>query len=459
MDAAFSTRNVRTITIVVIYLKKDRYFWVIMSHASPKFSIIIPAYNRAEYLRYTLDTCISQSYQSVEFIVQDDASTDDTRDVVERYREIDGRIIYQNIGQNSGMKGNFERALENASGQYIICLGADDALIPDTLHDLAAVTDRHPSMVISWPTSTYHYDQARGGRGQIIAPHEMFGRNIEVELSSNDYFHRQVTKLFYADDQKAPMLYVKSCVPKLLINKIKKQSGGVFFSSSTPDGYSGFAIASVCSKYIYTNTSYTMHGVSPSSAGLNYVSGSNDKNDHSKKFFKDSQSVPMAHQLASQPYSPLITLMTADFIFQTDNIFKHNHSKKISLEKVLDKSLSELCDGLFAEERISRELLILNNISKYTGHHEIYIEMINSKKRNIRSILKGDAISFGLIYIDCRSRNINNVFEAAKYIKRYRNSIKVYAVLNWIKAIYNAILYKRKSYALRESLVHYHQAA
>lgn len=426
-----------------------------MPESRPKFSVIIPAYNRAEYLRYTLDTCISQSYQSVEFIVQDDASTDDTRDMVERYCASDGRIIYRNIGKNSGMKGNFEQALENALGEYVICLGADDALIPDTLNELAAITDRYPSMVISWPTATYHYDNARGGRGQIIAPHIMFERSFQAELSSDDFFERQVQKLFYADDQKAPMLYVKSCAPKELIEKIKDQSGGAFFCSSTPDGYSGFAIASACSSYIFINTPFTMHGVSPSSAGLNYVSGSNDKNDHSKKFFKDSQSIPMAHQLASQPYSPLITLMTADFIFQTDNIFKHNYSKKISYDKVLDKSLSELCDGLFSEQKISRELEILSNISRYSNLYEKYLENLRIKRRNSRSVLTGDAISLVLIYIDCKSRNINNVFDAANFIKKYRNSKKIYAVLNWIKAIYNAIFYKRKSYALRESLAQY----
>lgn len=430
-----------------------------MPESRPKFSVIIPAYNRAEYLRYTLDTCVSQSYQSVEFIVQDDASTDDTRGIVERYSAIDGRIIYRNVGENSGMKGNFELALENASGEYAICLGADDALIPDTLHELAAVTDRYPSMVISWPTATYHYDKARGGRGQIIAPHVLFRRHLEAVLSSEDYFDRQVQKLFYADDQKAPMLYVKSCVPKILIEQIKNRSGGAFFCSSTPDGYSGFAIASVCSSYIYINTSYTMHGVSPSSAGLNYVSGSNDKNDHSKKFFKDSQSIPMAYQLASEPYSPLITLMTADFIFQTDNIFQHNHSKKISYEKVLDKSLGELCDGLFSKERIPRELSILKNISKYRGIYAVYMDLIRKKRRNSRSILTGDAISPGLIYLDCRTRKINNVFEAAYFIKQHRNSKKIYALINWFKAIYNAILYKRKSYALRESLAQYLEPA
>lgn len=429
-----------------------------MTIVRPKFSVIIPSYNRAEFLRYTLDTCVSQSYKSVEFIVQDDASTDDTRDIVAKYCAVDPRIIYRNIGKNSGMKGNFEQALENASGEYIICLGADDALIPDTLHELATVADRYPSMVISWPTASYHYDEVRRGRGQLIVPHVMLGRPIETELSSDDYFERQVEKLFYVNDQKSPMLYVKSCVPKFLIEKIKYQSGGIFFSSSTPDGYSGFAIASACPSYIYINTSYTMHGVSPSSAGLNYVMGSNKKNDHTTKFFKDSKGIPMAPQLASAAYSPLITLMTSDFIFQTDNIFQHNHSKKMSLEKIIDQSLDELCDGLFSKERISRELNIVKNISIYANLQDIFYKKIGMKRRNSRSILTGDAISKNLIYLDCRSRNINNVFEAANFLKNYRNTKKMYFLLNWFDAIYNAISYKKRSYVLRENLEHFFEA-
>jgi hypothetical protein len=160
----------------------------------------------------------------------------------------------------------------------------------------------------------------------------------------------------------------------------------------------------------------------------------------------------MAGQLASAPYSPLITLMTADFIYQTDYIFKHNYSKNISIENVIAKSLAELCDGLFSRDKINRELEILIQISKYHNKYNFLLNQLSQMRRNSRTLLTGDAISANFIYLDMNSKNINNVFEAANFIKNKRNSRKIYLHLKWIKAIFNALNYKSQSYDWCENL-------
>jgi glycosyltransferase involved in cell wall biosynthesis len=412
----------------------------------PMFSVIIPTYNRADYLRFTLETCLSQTFASVEFIVQDDDSTDNTLDIVDIYQKQDPRFKYCNIGRNSGMRGNFENSLANASGEYLIFLGGDDAFIPQGLDELAEIIGRHPDKIITWAVPTYYYDEVRQGHGQIIAPHSIFQAPLELEISSRDYFKYQAQALFYVSDEKSPMIYVKSAVPSKIIDDVKKRSDGFFFVSSTPDGYSGFALASVAKSYLYTNVPFTMHGVSPSSAGLNYTNGSNDKNDHSSKFFKESKAVPMASQLGSTPYSPLISLMTADFIFQTDNIFHHRYSELIDFDNLIYKAAKELCAGSFSTIKIQREMEILYSIAEIHGKVD-YLKLLCSKlKRNGTSVLSGDMISPNFLILDAPNRKVFNVRDASQFVFDHRNRKSTYWKLRWIDAIYSSLKFKLKSY-------------
>jgi glycosyltransferase involved in cell wall biosynthesis len=412
------------------------------------FSVVIPTYNRADYLRFTLDTCLAQAFASVEFIVQDDDSTDHTSDIVKIYQKQDQRFKYCNLGQNTGMRGNFENSLANASGEYLIFLGGDDALIPNGLHDLAEIISRYPEKIITWPVPTYYYDQVRQGRGQIIAPHSIFKAPFELEISSRDYFERQAQALFYVSDEMSPMIYVKSAVPRKIIDEVKHKSDGFFFVSSTPDGYSGFALASVVESYLYINIPLTMHGVSPSSAGLNYTKGANDKNDHSTKFFNDSKAVPMASQLGSTPYSPLISLMTADFIFQTDNIFHHGCSKLINFDNLINRAVKELCLGSFSAAKIQREMEIIHEIAEL--HDRVgYLKLLCSKlRRKGDPIFAGDMISPNFLIMDAPRRKIFNVYDASKFVFDYRNFKNAYWKLRWIEAIYSSLKFKLKSYRL-----------
>jgi glycosyltransferase involved in cell wall biosynthesis len=83
--------------------------------SAPKLSIVIPTRERAVTLRHTLRTLIDQSYSSCEIIVCDNASTDNTRDVVESF--FDSRIRYINPGRRVSMSENWEFALWNTKGE------------------------------------------------------------------------------------------------------------------------------------------------------------------------------------------------------------------------------------------------------------------------------------------------------------------------------------------------------
>jgi glycosyltransferase involved in cell wall biosynthesis len=99
------------------------------NNPSPLVSIIIPTYNYAKYLPIALESCFRQTYKNLEIIVVDDGSTDNTREVIERYRD---RIIF--ISQeNAGVSAARNRGIQSAAGDFIAFLDADDYMLEDAI--------------------------------------------------------------------------------------------------------------------------------------------------------------------------------------------------------------------------------------------------------------------------------------------------------------------------------------
>lgn len=89
-------------------------------------SIVICTYNGSRYLRQQLDTLVAQTYPASEIIAQDDGSTDPTMDILHEYALRYPFIkVYQNDGQH-GVNGNFHRAIERATGDYVAICDQDD---------------------------------------------------------------------------------------------------------------------------------------------------------------------------------------------------------------------------------------------------------------------------------------------------------------------------------------------
>ena len=92
-----------------------------------KFSIIIPLYNKAPYIRKALETVCAQTYRDYEIIVVNDGSTDDSALVAESYLQHAEGICYTIISQdNAGVATARNRGVKHASGQYMAFLDADD---------------------------------------------------------------------------------------------------------------------------------------------------------------------------------------------------------------------------------------------------------------------------------------------------------------------------------------------
>lgn len=94
----------------------------------PKFTIGIPTYNRPDTLRRSIESALDQTYPNVEVLVSDDASPDDTAEMV---RSFGDRVRYHRNPQNIRAWPNFSQLTELATGQYFSWLQDDDVLMPD----------------------------------------------------------------------------------------------------------------------------------------------------------------------------------------------------------------------------------------------------------------------------------------------------------------------------------------
>ncbi len=94
------------------------------------FSIIVPTYNRAEYLRKTLESILEQSYPYYEVLVIDDGSTDNTKEIVESVGHSNIRYVYQENGERGKARNNGMRL---AKGDYVTFLDSDDLFYPHHL--------------------------------------------------------------------------------------------------------------------------------------------------------------------------------------------------------------------------------------------------------------------------------------------------------------------------------------
>lgn len=108
----------------------------------------MPVYNGARYLGPVIGSHLRQTFADFELIITDDASTDDTQAICERFAATDSRIRYVRIPTNGGATHNFNRAFNLARGEYFKWSAQDDFLAPEFLEKCVQLLDRQPDAVL-----------------------------------------------------------------------------------------------------------------------------------------------------------------------------------------------------------------------------------------------------------------------------------------------------------------------
>lgn len=157
-----------------------------------KFSIAVPAY-KAKFLKECIESILAQTYKNFELIIVNDASPEDLTSIVKSFN--DPRIRYFVNEKNCGsvnVVDNWNKCLEYANGDYTICMGDDDKLLPHCLEEYARLINKYSGLGV------YH------GWTEIIDEHSKVIRMQEPRpLTESVYsmiWHRWHGRLQYIGD-------------------------------------------------------------------------------------------------------------------------------------------------------------------------------------------------------------------------------------------------------------------
>lgn len=114
-------------------------------------SVVMSVYNAGDYLRKAVDSILNQTWKDFEFIIIEDASTDQSLQVLEEYAQKDARVILIKRDQNNGAKGfieNLNIGLEKAKGRYIARMDADDIAMPSRFERQIAALENDADLFV-----------------------------------------------------------------------------------------------------------------------------------------------------------------------------------------------------------------------------------------------------------------------------------------------------------------------
>ena len=110
----------------------------------PRVSVVMPAYNHERFVGQAIESVLTQSFVDLELLVNDDASPDNTANVVQAIR--DARLVFKRFERNQGASTVVNEALGRARGEYVAILNSDDYFLPGKLEAQVKYLDCHPEV-------------------------------------------------------------------------------------------------------------------------------------------------------------------------------------------------------------------------------------------------------------------------------------------------------------------------
>jgi glycosyltransferase involved in cell wall biosynthesis len=233
-----------------------------------KFSALLPTRNRLEYLRFAVDTVRRQDYDDWEIVISDNASDQDIRGWVESLH--DGRIKYLRTDRFLPVTDNWNRSLDNSTGDWVIMLGDDDGLMPGYFRRAASLIAKfgqpdliytsgylyaYPGVLPDHPEGLLnHYRNASFLRAASAPFWLPSGKSRRLVSDSLDFKMRFTYNMQY------------SLISRGLINAMLRD--GPFFQSPFPDYYATNVMFLKASKILIDPEPMVAIGITPKSYGF-----------------------------------------------------------------------------------------------------------------------------------------------------------------------------------------------
>lgn len=178
---------------------------------APKVSIIMATYNRAHLIEETLDSLLNQSYKNWECLIIDDGSTDNTKEILQKYLQKDPRFNYNERTKDhkKGLPGCRNQGVDQAQGKYIQFFDDDDIIHPENLKTNVQILKE----------SEYdfcRYDKEPFTGKYLASQFEKIGQFKKTEFSKNALEDMLTGKIPFAS---CTVLWDKRCFEKIRFNE------------------------------------------------------------------------------------------------------------------------------------------------------------------------------------------------------------------------------------------------
>lgn len=156
----------------------------------PKVQILMATYNGAQFLRAQLDSILSQTYMNWQLRIRDDASKDDTPQIIREYAKKDSRITYTLGKNNVGVAKNFSELLDESfpTGSYVMLADQDDVWLHDkieaTLSNMLIMEERTNGPILVYCNREIVDERLHGIGVAKLPPND----STEIILGQNHIF-------------------------------------------------------------------------------------------------------------------------------------------------------------------------------------------------------------------------------------------------------------------------------
>ena len=227
----------------------------------PDISVLMSCHNSAKWVRYAIESVLSQTFKNFEFVIVNDGSTDETWGILQEYAMHDKRIIPVNK-KNTGLADSLNVGLSAAKGEWIARLDDDDLCEPTRLEDQFCFVKNHPRVVLLG-AGALEIDAS----GQVIKSNcypqrsPQLVRNLECLKRffshSSAFYNRRLAlslngynaRVHRAEDRRLWLEFSLrgeiACCPKMLV-RIRKHSGQISLDGNGARQFYDAVAATVC---------------------------------------------------------------------------------------------------------------------------------------------------------------------------------------------------------------------
>ncbi len=334
---------------------------------NPKYSILLPTWNKIEYLKHSINSVISNNYKNLELLISDDHSDDGTEKFLKEIDDIRVKIFKPPFKLTQTK--NYEFLLGKAKGEWVAILGDDDGLMPNFFLKIDEITSKFKDLeIIKSKRAIYYWKGVEDLYGNRVVYFEDLNKKPKIRNSKIDLF---LSLSGIRNSQDIPTIYTSGIIKKKLIDKIKNKSNNFFFHSIVPDYYSMVALSFEKKKYLFLENPITWVGVSPLSTGRSrriYLEKNKNKTDESyinKNMALSGKISKIIHKLGIYPA----------YLFE--GILKHPYISDFWKSKFSRTLVYCSCTILFLEKKKNLPFRLKINLSRKL----FFYNLIKEKKR------------------------------------------------------------------------------